>query len=104
MDAFKFRDEIIKEYETFSRSFTKTESKDIKDFVDQLYDECHFWPAPLIQVNPSYVAAASVQQLVEKNELHKECERIFRFGKENGNTGVKAQLHKHQQDAIKLNS
>lgn len=102
MDAFKFRDEIIKEYETFSRSFTKIKSKDIKDFVDKLYDDCHFWPAPLIQVNPSYLAVDNVQQLVDKNELHKECERIFRFGKENGNTGVTAQLYKHQQDALEI--
>src|SRR5690606_28609319 len=71
--------------------------------VSSNYDEGRYWPAPLIQLNPSYVSGGSVESLVVKGELHSECANIFRFGRDsNGNPGISAQLHLHQREAIKI--
>ena len=65
------------------------------------YDEGVFWPAPLVQLNPSFVSGGSVEQLVEEHLLHKECARIFRAGKTGSEFGVSLRLHKHQEEAIR---
>ncbi|ERS15418.1 hypothetical protein Q668_05675 [Alcanivorax sp. PN-3] len=100
MDAFKFRDRVIDDYQQFARSFTNPLADDIREFLNRAYDSGRYWPSPLIQVNPSYVPGEDVEQLVERDVLHAECARIFRFGKEDGGLGTPAQLYKHQQEAI----
>ncbi len=103
MDVFSYRDAIIEDYKKFTTSFTKIKADDIKSFVSSKYDDGQFWPAPLIQLNPSFVGGGNVEQLVSEGVLHKKCADIFRFGRnESGNIGVAAQLHKHQQDAISI--
>ena len=59
MDVFAFRDEIIAEYERFSRSFTRIRAEDIRQAVDKAYADGRFWPAPLIQLNPNFAPGAS---------------------------------------------
>ena len=103
MDVFKYRDAVIDDYKSFTTSFTKIKADDIRAFVSSNYDEGRYWPAPLIQLNPSYVSGGSVESLVVKGELHPECANIFRFGRDsNGNPGISAQLHLHQREAIKI--
>ncbi len=48
MDVFAFRDELVADYERFSRSFTTIRSDDIRQTVDGAYAGGRFWPAPLI--------------------------------------------------------
>lgn len=100
MDAFKFRDKVIADYSQFARSFTSPSASDIQAFLEREYDDGRYWPSPLIQVNPSYVPAQTVDQLADSGVLCEETARIFRFGKEDGGLGVPARLYKHQQDAI----
>ena len=38
-DVFNYRDEVIKEYQSFSRSFTNISAPDIKAVVDAEYEE-----------------------------------------------------------------
>src|SRR5688572_6681932 len=103
MDVFKYRDAIIDDYKSFTTSFTKIKADDIREFVSSNYDDGRYWPAPLIQLNPSYVSGGSVESLVAKGELHPECANIFRFGRDsNGNPGISAQLHLHQREAITI--
>lgn len=103
MDVFKYRDAVIDDYKSFTTSFTKIKADDIRAFVSSNYDDGRYWPAPLIQLNPSYVSGGSVESLVAKGELHPECANIFRFGRDsNGNPGISAQLHLHQSKAIKI--
>jgi hypothetical protein len=61
-----------------------------------------FWPAPLIQLNPSFVAGATVQELVGEDVLHEERGRIFRIGKDRGGPGDDLRLHRHQEEAIRI--
>ena len=101
MDVFQFRECLIGDYESFTRSFTKPKADDIKTYLQDRYDEGVFWPAPLVQLNPSFVSGGSVEQLVEEQLLHKECARIFRAGKTSSEFGVTLRLHKHQEEAIR---
>jgi hypothetical protein len=61
MDVFGLREAIVGEYARFSRSFTKVRAPDIRAFLDGEYERGRFWPAPLIQLNPSFVPGATVQ-------------------------------------------
>ncbi|MEW8063554.1 MAG: DEAD/DEAH box helicase [Candidatus Thiodiazotropha endolucinida] len=102
MDVFKYRDKIVSDYRSFTTSFTKIKASDILEFVTSRYDSGHYWPAPLVQLNPAYVSGKNIEQLVSSGKLHPTCQDIFRFGREGSNPGFSAQLHRHQQDAIDI--
>ena len=46
MDVFAFREELVSEYERFSRSFTSIRAEDILQAVNEAYASGRFWPAP----------------------------------------------------------
>lgn len=54
MDVFSLRDSVVGEYRRFSTSFTKIHAQDISDEINAIYEGGHFWPEPLIQINPNY--------------------------------------------------
>ena len=54
MDVFAFSEELVAEYERFSRSFTKIRAEDVSCEVHAAYAGCRFWPDPSIQLNPSF--------------------------------------------------
>ena len=54
MDLFALREELVAEYEWFSRSFAKIRAEDISREVDAAYDAERFWPAPFIQLNLNF--------------------------------------------------
>ena len=60
MDVFAFRDNVVKDYGQFSRSFTEIRAADIRSFVDGEYEGGAYWPSPLIQLNPSFVDGGSL--------------------------------------------
>ena len=102
MNIFEYRDKIIADYKSFTTSFTKIKAADIRGFVEDRYDSGHYWPAPLIQLNPAYVSGQNIEQLVSSGKLHPACRDIFRFAREGGHPGFSAELHRHQQDAIDI--
>ena len=102
MDVFTFRDELVSDYERFSRSFTTIRSNDILQAVDAAYGGGRFWPAPLIELNPNFVAGGYIDDLVANGTLDEQCAKIFRL-KDAGDTfGKPLRLHKHQADAIEI--
>lgn len=101
MDVFAFRDQLVNEYERFSRSFTKIRAADISDAVDKEYADGRFWPDPLIQLNPKFAPGGYVDELVAQGILDRECARIFRIKKPDNLSGDPLLLHRHQADAIK---
>jgi ATP-dependent helicase YprA (DUF1998 family) len=101
LNVFEFRKRVIEDYERFSRSFSKIKAEDIAHFVDAEYRAEKFWPAPLVQLNPNFVAGSSIEDLVHAGLLHEECRKIFQVGKTPGDAGKAMRLHKHQEDAIR---
>lgn len=102
MDVFAFREELIAEYERFSRSFTKIKAEDISKQVDADYDGGRFWPAPLIQLNPNFEPGGYVDELVEDGTLDAQCAQIFRIKGAHNPFGERLRLHRHQTDAIEI--
>lgn len=97
MNIFEFRDSVIDNYKSFSRSFTKIRAKDIRACVQrECYENQRFWPDPIIQINPSYKQRTNVEQLVQAGILEPECADIFQFD------GVPMNLYQHQVQAIDL--
>src|SRR5215204_5075448 len=64
-------------------------------------DEGLLWPDPLIQLNPSFEAGESIDELVDEGVLHEECARIFRVKKDPHDPGKDLRLHRHQSEAIR---
>ena len=44
-NVFDFRNQLIEEYSTFSRSFSRISAKDIAAKVEHEYDAGRYWPA-----------------------------------------------------------
>ena len=102
MNVFEFRQNLIREYSDFTRSFTRIKADDIRAIVDGEYTSQKYWPEPLIQVNPNFKEGGTVQQLVDAGHLHSKCAEFFRLGKTEGSFGVSLPLHTHQAEAISL--
>jgi len=69
--------------------------------VEDQYRSGLLWPDVLIQLNPSFKAGASIDELVESDVLHPQCSQVFRVGKtEEAAGGNPLRLHKHQEEAI----
>eukprot|EP01032_Pedospumella_encystans_P023715 gene23715-26836_t len=98
-NVFNFRDQLVSEYSTFSRSFSKIHAPDILDKVEREYSEGRYWPEPLIQINPNYRRSATVQQLAAKGDLHTACAELFKAKKPEG-TPVDLFLYAHQMEAL----
>jgi len=97
--VFDFRDELIADYSSFSRSFTRIAAADIIEKIKKEYKDGRYWPEPLIQINPNYKRQSTVQELAKEGILHKGCADIFQVGK----LGQKPQplhLYIHQLQAI----
>ena len=102
MDVFAFRNELVAEYERFSRSFTRIRADDITRVVDDSYAAGRFWPAPLIQLNPNFESGGYIDELVADGTLDAECGKIFRLKKKDDEFGKRLLLHQHQADAIAI--
>ncbi len=98
-NVFDFRNQLINEYSSFSRSFSKIAASDIKDEIERQYANGRYWPEPLIQINPNYQRKATVQQLVTEEILHKACSELFVVGKA-GENPQPLHLYAHQLQAL----
>lgn len=101
MDVLALRDDVVDSYSVHVRSFLTIADKRIKAFVEERLDAGHLWPDPLIQLNPSFPAGATIDALVADGVLHPETARVFRRGKDRDRRGQPLRLHHHQEDAIR---
>lgn len=98
-NVFEFRDDLISDYSSFSRSFTQIAAVDIKQEVEKQYAGGRYWPEALIQINPNYQRQTTVQELAEQGVLHKQCANVFQTGKQEHNPQP-LHLYTHQLQAI----
>lgn len=100
MSIFDFRNKLVENYKSFSQSFIRIAADDIKEKVDEVCNtEKHFWPDPLIQVNPFYKLGESISDLVKDGKLHPTIKKIFVK-----DSGKPLDLYTHQVQAIQLAS
>lgn len=98
-NVFNFRDELISEYSSFSKSFVSIAAEDIRTRVEYEYSVGRYWPQPLIQINPNYKRQGTVQQLAEDEIVHPLCADIFLTGKTEGRANP-LYMYKHQIEAL----
>jgi Lhr-like helicase len=98
-NVFGFRDQLISEYSSFSRSFSRIAASDIRDEVERQYADGRYWPEPLVQINPNYQRKGTVQELVAEGVLHRACAELFQTGKAEGHLQP-LHLYAHQLQAL----
>jgi ATP-dependent helicase YprA (DUF1998 family)/very-short-patch-repair endonuclease len=100
MNVFELRERLISDYSSYIRSFIKIRDERVDALVTSCLDQGLLWPDPLIQLNPNFEFAGSVEAMCSEGILHPECARIFRARKLEG-VGKTLQLYRHQAEAIK---
>jgi Lhr-like helicase len=102
VDAFRVRDELIRDYKAFTGGFLQLRDKRIVDVVHQAIDDGLLWPEPWLSLNPTFQAGGSITDLIRRGLLHPGCEQIFRVKNDLLDTGTKTlTLHQHQVDAVR---
>ncbi len=96
LDIFSLRDAVVSEYRKFATSFTTIHAEDIREQIERIYAQGHFWPDPLIQINPRYKRGASLEALIEAGALDPRTVEIFRT------SAGPLTLYKHQEQAVAL--
>lgn len=92
MNVFHTHSRIVADYETYIRSFLKIADPQIREAVENELKKGKLWPEPLLQFNPSFEMAGSLNDLVATGTLHRDLQDIF--------TGYR--LYRHQVEAITL--
>lgn len=100
MNVFEFRNDVLREYESYVTSFVHIQDPAIRAYVDRNIRDGTFWPDPLVQLNPNFLSGGQVSDLVAEGLLHLNCNEIFRSVRD----GVlqPLSLHQHQRDAARL--
>ena len=76
---FQMHEKIVEDYQKYVQSFLSISDERIRDFIeDHLVRKNFLWPDALIQVNPSYEPASTIEKLVEEKILHPTLADIFR--------------------------
>ncbi len=94
MDVFELDGKILDDYRRFARSFTQIRAADIREGIEEVYRSNHFWPDPLISVNPHFEKGLRVSDLVNAHVLHPHTAQVFQIG------SSPIQLYRHQEQAV----
>ena len=101
MNVFELRNRLVDDYKTYVLSFIQILDERIRQYVDEQLNSGLLWPEPLIQLNPAFQPAHSIDELVDEGVLHRECKTIFRRKSMKEPFGDILRLHQHQEDAIR---
>jgi hypothetical protein len=101
MNVFELRDRLVGDYASYTRSFIKIADPRISERVDSALNAGAFWPEPLLQLNPTFLSAGTIGQMVAEGTLHPECAKIFQLDRSDTDyAGKPLLLHTHQREAI----
>lgn len=92
MNILETHSKIVDDYASYIRSFINIADADILAKVNHDLDEGKLWPQPLLQFNPAYEMAGSIESITAEESMHADIPNIF--------TGY--HLYRHQREAIKL--
>jgi superfamily II DNA/RNA helicase len=92
MNVFETHAKVKEEYAAYIRSFINIVDPEIRRKVDEALEQGRLWPEPLLQFNPGFEKAGSIEQLVKEGRFHPSFAKIF--------TGYS--LYTHQVEALKL--
>lgn len=94
---FEAHEKIVDDYRNYVQSFHNISDEHIQRFIDEeIIGKNSLWPDALIQVNPAYEPAETLDDLVKQKVLQPDIANIFTDDNEKG-----LRLYRHQVDAIK---
>ena len=92
MNVFDTHRKIVDDYARYIRSFINISDPGIARKVEDSLSAGSLWPEPLLQFNPAYEQAGTVEEVIDSGLLHNDIRHIF-----DGYT-----LYRHQREAIEL--
>ena len=92
MNVFDTHRQIVDDYAQYIRSFINISDSEIARTVQDSLSEGRLWPQPLLQFNPAYEQAGTVEEAISAGLLHDDARYIF--------DGYS--LYLHQREAIEL--
>ena len=92
MNVFDTHGKIVDEYAQYIRSFINISDPEIARTVEDSLSSGRLWPQPLLQFNPAYEQAGTVEEAIAAGLLHDDARHIF--------DGYS--LYRHQREAIEL--
>ena len=92
MNVFDTHRQIVDDYAQYIRSFINISDPEVALKVEDSLSEGRLWPQPLLQFNPAYEQAGTVEEVIAVGLLHDDARHIF-----DGYT-----LFRHQREAIEL--
>ncbi|MEI7902060.1 MAG: DEAD/DEAH box helicase, partial [bacterium] len=92
MNVFETHAKIISDYASYIQSFITITDPDIRRVVETELARGKLWPQPLLQFNPAYELAGSIEEIAKSGMLHGDVTGIFKG----------YSLYRHQVEAIKL--
>ena len=92
MNVFETHRQIVADYAQYIQSFINISDPEIARKVEDSLSEGRLWPQPLLQFNPAYEQAGTVEEVIASGLLHADTRHIF--------DGYS--LYRHQRKAIEL--
>ena len=92
MNIFDTHKKIVDGYSDYIRSFIHISDPEIKQKVEESLSEGLLWPQPLLQFNPAYEMAGSIEEIIDSGLLNNDFRHIFKG----------YSLYRHQHDALTL--
>jgi superfamily II DNA/RNA helicase len=92
MDVLLTHQKVIDDYASYIQSFLNIADPAIRSTVESKLSEGRLWPEPLLQFNPAYESAGTVEQLAIEGVVHPDIPDILKG----------YSLYRHQVEAIKL--
>jgi ATP-dependent helicase YprA (DUF1998 family) len=96
MDVFALRDRVVDDYRDYVDSFLRIRDDQIDRFVHERLDRGALWPDALLQLNPSYEPAGTLDELAAGGLVLDQTVQFFRPG------GSPLILYRHQREAIEI--
>jgi ATP-dependent helicase YprA (DUF1998 family) len=91
VDVFALRDAVVGDYRDYVESFVNILDEQIDGFVRERLASGELWPDAVLQLNPAYEPAETLQELAQRGVIQQETARFF---------GRNLRLYRHQQEAL----
>lgn len=102
MNVFDLRNNLIKDYQNYIKSFIQIKDLKIREYVNHELAGGLLWPDALIQLNPAFQPGRTIDELVYEGLLHSQCSAIFRRKSDADPFGGALRLHTHQEEALRI--
>jgi superfamily II DNA/RNA helicase len=90
-DVFRLRDQVVGEYRHYFASFVNINDQRLNGYVEEQLEQGTLWPDAVLQLNPSFAPARTLQELADAEVIRPETARFF---------GPTLRLYRHQEEAL----